>query len=169
MASEECRLKGAGLTFSSSFREVTLLLSVTQGLASLRMDFCNLRLPLLILAALGCCSASSPLLNTETKGVIGKNVTFKTTITSTQDFLTITWNFNKNSVIAPIITSVLVTNTINIDKKYASRIIYSNTTCELQLGPLVKEDEGEYNLNIVTIRGESLSGQIDLEVLGSSL
>uniref|UniRef100_A0A9J7ZTM3 Uncharacterized protein n=1 Tax=Cyprinus carpio carpio TaxID=630221 RepID=A0A9J7ZTM3_CYPCA len=151
MASEECRLKGAGLTFSSSFREVTLLLSVTQGLASLRMDFCNLRLPLLILAALG------------------KNVTFKTTITSTQDFLTITWNFNKNSVIAPIITSVLVTNTINIDKKYASRIIYSNTTCELQLGPLVKEDEGEYNLNIVTIRGESLSGQIDLEVLGSSL
>lgn len=53
MASEERRLKGAGLTFSSSFREVTLLLSVTQGLASLRMDFCNLRLPLLILAALG--------------------------------------------------------------------------------------------------------------------
>ncbi|KTF75113.1 hypothetical protein cypCar_00035749, partial [Cyprinus carpio] len=95
----------------------------------------------------------------------GKNVTFKTTITSTQDFLTITWNFNKNSVISPIITNVLVTNTNNIDKKYAGRIIYSNTTCELQLGPLVKEDEGEYNLNIVTSKGESLSGQIDLEVL----
>ncbi|XP_042601017.1 carcinoembryonic antigen-related cell adhesion molecule 1-like [Cyprinus carpio] len=129
------------------------------------MDFSNFRLPLLILAALGCCSANGPLLDTTTKGVIGKNVTFKTTITSTQDFLTITWNFNKNSVISPIITNVLVTNTNNIDKKYASRIIYNNTTGELQLGPLVKEDEGEYNLNIVTNKGDSLSGQIDLEVL----
>ncbi|XP_016086505.1 carcinoembryonic antigen-related cell adhesion molecule 5-like isoform X2 [Sinocyclocheilus grahami] len=129
------------------------------------MDFCNFRLPLLILAALGCCSEGSPLLKAKTNGVIGKNVTFKTTITSTQDFLTVTWNFNKDPVIAPIITSVLVTNTDNIDEKYTSRIIYNNATCELQLGPLVKEDEGEYILNIVTTKGQQLSGQIDLEVL----
>ncbi len=93
-------------------------------------------------------------------------MTFKTTITSIQDFLTITWNFNKGPVIAPIITSVLVSNTDNVDDKYASRIIYNKTTCELQLGPLVKEDEGEYILNIVTSKGNQLSGQIDLEVLG---
>ncbi|XP_016311390.1 carcinoembryonic antigen-related cell adhesion molecule 1-like [Sinocyclocheilus anshuiensis] len=129
------------------------------------MDFYNFRLPLLILAALGCCSEAYPLLSDKTNGVIGKNVTFKTTITSTQDFLTVTWNFNKDPVIAPIITSILLLNTDNIDEKYASRIVYNNTTCELQLGPLVKEDEGEYILNIVTTKGQQLSGQIDLEVL----
>ncbi len=93
-------------------------------------------------------------------------MTFKTTIASAQDFLTVTWNFNKGLVIAPIITSILLTNTSNIDEKYTGRIIYNKTTCELQLGPLVKEDEGEYILNIVTTNGQQLSGQIDLEVLG---
>ncbi len=93
-------------------------------------------------------------------------MTFKTTIASTQDFLTVTWNFNKGQVIAPIITSILLTNTSNIAEKYTGRIIYNKTTCELQLGPLVKEDEGEYNLNIVYTNGQPLSGQIDLEVLG---
>ncbi|XP_058610131.1 carcinoembryonic antigen-related cell adhesion molecule 20 isoform X1 [Onychostoma macrolepis] len=129
------------------------------------MDFYNFRLPLLILAALGCCSEGSPLLNNKTNGVIGKNVTFKTTITSTQEFITITWNFDKGPVIAPIITSVPLSNTNNIDEKYASRIIYNKTTCELQLGPLVEEDEGEYVLNIVTTQGQQLSGQIYLQVL----
>ncbi|XP_073677601.1 cell adhesion molecule CEACAM1-like [Garra rufa] len=95
----------------------------------------------------------------------GKYVTFKTTITSTEDFLTITWNFNKGEVIAPIITSIPSTNTENVDEKYASRIIYNKTTCELQLGPLVKEDGGEYSLTIVTLQGKQQSGQVDLEVL----
>lgn len=93
-------------------------------------------------------------------------MTFKTTIASTQDFITVTWNFNKGSVIAPIITSILSSNTDNIDEKYTSRIIYNKTTCELQLGPLVKEDEGEYILNTVNTKGQQLSGQIYLEVLG---
>ncbi len=92
-------------------------------------------------------------------------MTFKTTIASTQDFLTVTWNFNKGPAITPIITSI-VTSTDNIAEKYTSRIIYNKTTCELQLGPLVKEDEGEYILNIVTTKGQQLSGQIDLEILG---
>ncbi|XP_073678121.1 cell adhesion molecule CEACAM5 [Garra rufa] len=129
------------------------------------MDFFNFRLPLLFLAALGCYSEGSPLLNDKTNGVIGKNVTFKTTITSTTDFLTITWNFNNGEVIAPIITSIPSTNTENVDDKYASRIIYNKTTCELQLGPLVKEDGGEYTLTIVTLQGKPQSGQVDLEVL----
>ncbi|XP_016313087.1 carcinoembryonic antigen-related cell adhesion molecule 8-like [Sinocyclocheilus anshuiensis] len=128
------------------------------------MDFCNFWLALLILAVLGCCSEGSPLLSDKTNGVIGKHVTFKTTITSTQDFLTVTWNF-KGQGIAPIITSILSSNTENIDEKYASRIIYNKTTCELQLGPLVKEDGGEYTLTVVTVLGKQLSGQIDLEVL----
>ncbi len=93
-------------------------------------------------------------------------MTFKTTITSTQEVITITWNFNKGPVIAPIITSIPSSSTSNIAEKYTSRIIYNKTTCELQLGPLVKEDEGEYILNIVYTLGQQLSGQIDLEVLG---
>lgn len=93
-------------------------------------------------------------------------MTFKTTITSTQDFLTITWNFNKGEVIAPIITSIPSTNGDNTDEKYTSRISYNKTTCELQLRPLVKEDGGEYTLTIVTNKGLQLSGQVDLEVLG---
>ncbi|XP_026145274.1 carcinoembryonic antigen-related cell adhesion molecule 1-like [Carassius auratus] len=129
------------------------------------MDFSNFRLPLLILAALGCCSEGSPLLTDKVKGVVGKNVTFETTITSTQDFVTVTWNFNKAAVITSIITNIKVTNTFNIDEKYTSRVIYNQTTCELQLGPLVKEDEGAYTLNIVNLQGRSLNGRIDLEVL----
>ncbi len=93
-------------------------------------------------------------------------MTFKTTIASTQDVVTITWNFNKGPVIAPIITSIPSSSTSKIAEKYTSRIIYNKTTCELQLGPLVKEDEGEYILNIVYTNGQQLSGQIDLEVLG---
>ncbi|KAL0166959.1 hypothetical protein M9458_038803, partial [Cirrhinus mrigala] len=54
----------------------------------------------------------------------------------------------------------------NIEEKYRGRIIYSNTTCELNLGPLVKEDEGEYTLTVVTRQGKQQSSQIDLEVLG---
>ncbi|KAK2887643.1 hypothetical protein Q8A67_015871 [Cirrhinus molitorella] len=127
------------------------------------MDFFNFRLPLLLLATLGC--EGSPLLNDKTNGVIGKNVTFKTTITSSQDFLTVTWNFKQGQEITPIITSILLTNTDNIDEKYASRISYNKTTCELQLGPLVKEDEGEYTLTAVTGKGKQLSGQVDLVVL----
>ncbi|KAL1255070.1 hypothetical protein QQF64_013131 [Cirrhinus molitorella] len=134
-----------------------------QGLTSLHMDFFNFRLPLLLLATLGC--EGSPLLNDKTNGVIGKNVTFKTTITSSQDFLTVTWNFKQGQEITPIITSILLTNTDNIDEKYASRISYNKTTCELQLGPLVKEDEGEYTLTAVTGKGKQLSGQVDLVVL----
>ncbi|KTF73741.1 hypothetical protein cypCar_00031275 [Cyprinus carpio] len=129
------------------------------------MDFCNFWLPLLTLAALGCCSEGNPLLSDNANGVIGKNVTFKTTITSTQGFLTITWNFKKGQVIVPVITHIPTTSTENIDKKYTSRIIYNKTTCELQLGPLVKEDGGEYTLTVVDLKGEQLSGQIDLEVL----
>ncbi|XP_026145933.1 carcinoembryonic antigen-related cell adhesion molecule 1-like, partial [Carassius auratus] len=118
-----------------------------------------------IVSLIGCCSECGLLLNDKTNGVIGKNVTFKTTITSTQDFITITWNFNKAAAIAPIITSVPSSNTNDIDEKYTSRIIYNQTTCELQLGPLVKEDEGEYILTAVTRKGKQLNGRIDLEVL----
>ncbi|XP_043092293.1 carcinoembryonic antigen-related cell adhesion molecule 2-like [Puntigrus tetrazona] len=129
------------------------------------MNSYSFRPPLLILAALGCCFGGSPLLNDQTSGVIGKNVTFKTTITSAKDFLTITWSFNKGSEIAPIMTSVVTTNPDNIEETSLNRITYNKTTCELQLGPLVKEDEGEYILSVVTLKGKSLSGQIDLNVL----
>ncbi|XP_059411732.1 carcinoembryonic antigen-related cell adhesion molecule 1-like [Carassius carassius] len=129
------------------------------------MDFCNFRLPLLILAVLGCCSEGGLFLNDKMKGVIGKNVTFKTTITSAQDFQFVIWNFNKADIITSIITSVPSSNTNNINEKYTSRIVYSKATCELQLGPLVKEDEGRYILTAVTNKRKPLSGQIVLEVL----
>ncbi|XP_067267414.1 carcinoembryonic antigen-related cell adhesion molecule 5-like [Chanodichthys erythropterus] len=128
------------------------------------MDFSNFWVPLLLLAARGCYSQDSPLLSDKVKGVVGKNVTFKTTITSTTDFLSITWNFNKDKVI-PIITFVPSTNNKKINEKYASRISYNMTTFELQLGPLMKEDEGEYILSTVKLNADQLTGQIDLEVL----
>ncbi|XP_077051122.1 cell adhesion molecule CEACAM5 [Siphateles boraxobius] len=130
------------------------------------MDFYYFRVPLLILAALGrCCSQISPLLNDKTNGVVGKNVTFKTTITSTMDFLTISWTFNNGRTNVPIITHLPTMDTKNIEEKYASRVSYNVTTCEVQLRSLVKEDEGEYILNIVTSKGTPRTGQIDLEVL----
>ncbi|RXN36854.1 carcinoembryonic antigen-related cell adhesion molecule 1-like protein [Labeo rohita] len=114
----------------------------------------------------GCYSEGSLLLNNKINGVIGKYVTFKTTITLTPNFVIVTWNFNKGSEIAPILTSIVPSNTDNVDEKYASRISYNKTTFELQLGPLVKEDGGEYTLTIVTDKGQQLTGQVDLEVLG---
>ncbi|XP_056097994.1 carcinoembryonic antigen-related cell adhesion molecule 5 [Rhinichthys klamathensis goyatoka] len=111
------------------------------------MDFYNFRVPLLILAALG------------------KNVTFKTSITSTMDFLTISWNFNNGQNIESILTHLPSSGTINIEEKYASRISYNATTCEVQLGSLVMEDGGEYVLGIVTSKAKALTGQVDLEVL----
>lgn len=92
-------------------------------------------------------------------------MTFKTTVTSTTDFLTITWSLNKDQVVS-IITHVPSTNTVEIDVKYTSRIRYNTTTCELQLGPLTKEDEGEYILSLVTTKAKTLTGEINLEVLG---
>lgn len=90
---------------------------------------------------------------------------FKTTLTSTTDFLSIAWNFNKDKVV-PIIAFVPPTNTKKINEKYASRISYNMTTFELQLGPLMKEDEGEYILSTVNLKADQLTGQIHLEVLG---
>lgn len=82
------------------------------------------------------------------------------------DFLTISWTFNKGQTIASIITHIPSTNTKNIDEKYASRISYNETTCEVQLRSLMKEDGGEYILNVVTSKGTQQTGQINLEVLG---
>ncbi|XP_051728974.1 carcinoembryonic antigen-related cell adhesion molecule 5 isoform X2 [Ctenopharyngodon idella] len=128
------------------------------------MDFYNFWVPLFILATLGCCSQGSLLLSDKIKGIVGKNVTFKTTITSTTGLLIVAWNFNKNQVV-PIITHIPSSNATNIDEKYTGRISYNTTTCELQLGPLMKEDEGEYILSIITAKGTQQSGQVDLEVL----
>ncbi|KAK7124352.1 hypothetical protein R3I94_018656 [Phoxinus phoxinus] len=125
------------------------------------MDFYNFRVPLLILAAFGRCALSSPLLSAKANGVIGKNVTFKTTIPSTTDFLTITWNKGQDN----IITHIPSKNTQNIDEKYASRISYNATTCEIQLRSLTKEDGGEYILSLVNSEAHTLTGQIHLEVL----
>ncbi|XP_051526623.1 carcinoembryonic antigen-related cell adhesion molecule 1-like [Myxocyprinus asiaticus] len=129
------------------------------------MDFYYFRLPLLFLAALGCCSEGSPLLNEKTNGVIGKNVTFKTTITAKEDFITVIWNFNKGKDTFPIITSLPLENTESVDDKYVGRVKYNKTTCELQLISLVEEDEGEYGLAIVTRLGKQIAGKVLLEVL----
>ncbi|XP_051992535.1 carcinoembryonic antigen-related cell adhesion molecule 5 [Xyrauchen texanus] len=127
------------------------------------MDLNHFRLPLLFLATLGCCSEGSPLLNEKVNGVIGKNVTFKTTITDTGNFLTVIWNFNNGKKIVPIVTGLPNGNII--DDKYAARIKYNKTTWELQLVSLMEEDSGEYTLAIVTTSGSQLSGQVLLEVL----
>ncbi|XP_059365050.1 carcinoembryonic antigen-related cell adhesion molecule 5-like [Carassius carassius] len=129
------------------------------------MDFSNFWLPLLILSALGCCSEGGLLVMEKMNSVVAKNVTFKTTITSTQDFVTIIWNFKNVKELKPIITNIPSSNTEDIDEKYTGRVIYNKTTCELQLGPLVKEDEGEYTLSLVTPKGKQLNGRIDLVVL----
>ncbi|XP_051520456.1 carcinoembryonic antigen-related cell adhesion molecule 20-like [Myxocyprinus asiaticus] len=129
------------------------------------MDFNHFRLPLLFLATLGCCSEGSPLLNEKKNGVIGKNVTFKTTVTNTGNFLTVTWNFNNGRDIFPIMTGLPMTNTEIVEENYAARIKYNKTTWELQLISLVKEDSGEYTLTIVTGTGKQLSGLVLLEVL----
>ncbi|XP_073787543.1 cell adhesion molecule CEACAM1 isoform X2 [Danio rerio] len=129
------------------------------------MDFYNFRLPLLIiLAALGCCSGSSPLATDKINGVVGKNVTFKTTVVSTPDILTVTWTFNKGQPIA-MVTVIPSSNTVSVRPPYVNRISCNRTTFQLQLGPLVKEDTGEYILTIVTNNGDLVTGQIDLEVL----
>lgn len=79
------------------------------------------------------------------------------------DLVTVTWNFNN---IAPILTHIIPSDTKTIDEKYASRISYNATTCEVQLRSLMKEDGGEYILTIVTSKGTQQTGQILLEVLG---
>ncbi|KAG1946726.1 carcinoembryonic antigen-related cell adhesion molecule [Pimephales promelas] len=131
------------------------------------MDFYNFRVPLLILAALGgCCSQNSPLLNDKTNGVVGKNVTFRTTITSRLDSVTISWNFiSKDQKISSIITHAPMSNNTRIDQNYASRISYNATTCEIQLRSLTKDDEGEYTLQIITSDLTQLTGQVYLTVL----
>ncbi|XDV33972.1 hypothetical protein PO909_004198 [Leuciscus waleckii] len=129
------------------------------------MDFYNLRVPLLILAALGRCCSQSLLLTDKTNGVVGKNVTFKTAITSTMDFITVTWSFNNGQSTAPILSHVISKNTTKIDAKYASRISYNATTGEVQLRSLMKEDGGEYVLSIINAEAVLQTGQILLEVL----
>ncbi|XP_056336074.1 carcinoembryonic antigen-related cell adhesion molecule 5 [Danio aesculapii] len=129
------------------------------------MDFYTFKLPLLIiLAALGWCSESSPLAADKINGVVGKNVTFKTTITSTADILTVTWTFNKGQPIG-MVTIVPSANNVNVDPAYVNRISCNKTTFQLQLGPLVKGDTGEYILTIVTTSAKQETGQIYLEVL----
>ncbi|KAI7799209.1 putative carcinoembryonic antigen-related cell adhesion molecule 5, partial [Triplophysa rosa] len=125
-------------------------------------DLYNFRLPLLFLAAFGCCCDGSPLLEEETHGVIGKNVSFKTTITSSTDFVTITWSFDGD---VPILTHIPSKNKVNIVEGYKNRVTYNETTCALELRDLVKEDSGEYGLTIVTGEIKQLTGKVKLEVL----
>ncbi|TRY94792.1 hypothetical protein DNTS_035660, partial [Danionella cerebrum] len=148
----------------SAVKRSILLSLCWSGLSSLHMDFYNCRLPLLILAALGCCSEAGLLVSSKINGVVGKNVTFQTTITSTSTILTLAWNFNKPDGVISILTCVPSANTIDIDEAYINRIVYNNKTFDLQLGPLLKEDAGEYTLNVVTTSGKSVSGQIFLDV-----
>ncbi|XP_067303790.1 carcinoembryonic antigen-related cell adhesion molecule 1-like [Pseudorasbora parva] len=128
------------------------------------MDFFNFRVTLLILAALGCCSQAL-LLGDKTYGVVGENVTFKTTIATTVGLSTVLWSFNNGQSIASVFTHVPVTNILRTNPLYTGRVSYNTTTCELQLGPLKKKDAGKYILNIVNAEGEPQSGEIELTVL----
>ncbi|XP_067281548.1 carcinoembryonic antigen-related cell adhesion molecule 5 [Pseudorasbora parva] len=128
------------------------------------MDFFNFRVTLLILAALGCCSQAL-LLGDKINGVVGKNVTFKTTISTTVGLSTVLWSFNNGQSIASVFTHVPVTNILRTNPLYTGRVSYNTTTCELQLGPLKKEDAGKYILNIVNAEGDAQSGEIELTVL----
>ncbi|KAA0710040.1 Carcinoembryonic antigen-related cell adhesion molecule 5 [Triplophysa tibetana] len=129
------------------------------------MDLYNFRLPLLFLAAFGCCCDGSPLLDEETNGVIGKHVTFKTTVIS-MNFLTVSWSFDGAvTTTLPILTNLPLANKTNIDDRYKNRVTYNATTCELELRNLVKEDSGEYVLTIVTGEGSQLIGKVILNVL----
>ncbi|XP_073714663.1 cell adhesion molecule CEACAM5 [Misgurnus anguillicaudatus] len=126
------------------------------------MDRYHFRLHLLFLAIFGCCDGSMLLSNTA-NGVVGKNVTFLTTITSSSSFLTITWGFDVKGKITSIITVVPTKETI--DPKYANRIAYNKSTCALQIKDLVMADAGDYILSVVNNEAQSTAEQITLEVL----
>lgn len=119
--------------------------------------------PVPLFIPIGCCCDGSPLLGLETNGVIGKNVTFKTTITTLTDFVTIAWTFKGD---VPIVTHIPSVNKVTIDDRYKSRVIYNETTCALVLKDLVTEDGGAYGLTIVTSEGKQLAGDVLLKVLG---
>ncbi|XP_036423014.1 carcinoembryonic antigen-related cell adhesion molecule 20 [Colossoma macropomum] len=123
----------------------------------------SLRAPLMILAAISCCSCS-PLLPLKISGVKGKYATFP---------LTVPASFQPNAVKFSFVSSAgesiavydRVAEKVTVPPAYNGRVVYNQTTYEFQLGPLSPADAGQYSVVLVDAGFNLNQGQTTLEVL----
>lgn len=98
-------------------------------------------------------------------GILGKNVTFPTTVGHKEEFITITWTFNGGESLVTVVTIIGATGEANVDDKYKGRVWVNGTTGVLTLGPLKAEDNGDYAMTMVQTK-QTLAGETTLRVLG---
>ncbi|XP_049332176.1 carcinoembryonic antigen-related cell adhesion molecule 5 [Astyanax mexicanus] len=128
------------------------------------MDLYNLRLPLLIFTAIVCCSCNT-LVPPNVSGVKGKYVTFPLTIPPSVQVSGLSWFKGSSSSNNNTIFKWASQKETIIQPPYAGRIVYNQTSYELQLGPLTSADSGTYSVAVVDTNINVELGQTTLEVL----
>ncbi|KAL0962383.1 hypothetical protein UPYG_G00339370 [Umbra pygmaea] len=119
----------------------------------------------LLLFAVGCCNGqNAPAISGEIVGLVGKNITFTTTINGRDfgNFISISWRCKRNVDIA-IVT--YVPNGKYTASTYEGRLSLNTNNGELNITQLTTKDSGNYSLNMVTATGLSYTGVITLNVL----
>ncbi|KAL6461154.1 hypothetical protein MHYP_G00311200 [Metynnis hypsauchen] len=125
------------------------------------MDLYSLRAPLLLLAAVSCCSCSL-VVPLKISGVKGKYATFP---------ITIPVSFQPSAVKLTFMTSagesIPVYSNVggNVETSSNGRAVYNQTTQQIQLGPLTPVDAGQYIVLLVDQSFNVVQGQTTLEVL----
>ncbi|KAL0962384.1 hypothetical protein UPYG_G00339380 [Umbra pygmaea] len=130
------------------------------------MDLFHMRSLVLMLSAVGFCKGQdAPVISGSISAVVGKNVTFITTINANDfgDFLTISWNYKKPSGDIPVVTSVPKGDTYG--EGYKGRTALNTSNGQLNIALLTGADSGSYSVNMVTNKGLSHTGLIMLKVL----
>ncbi|KAL7883089.1 hypothetical protein SRHO_G00007470 [Serrasalmus rhombeus] len=125
------------------------------------MDLCSLRAPLLVLAAIICCSYSL-MVPLKISGVKGKYAIFPLKIPAA---------FQPSAVKITFMNSAGESTTVynRVGEKVTTssngRAVYNQTTYEFQLGPLTPGDAGQYSFILVDAEYNMYEGQTTLEVL----
>ncbi|XP_035285194.1 carcinoembryonic antigen-related cell adhesion molecule 5-like [Anguilla anguilla] len=127
------------------------------------MDSHTLRLFAVVLLSVVGCSSGQVLPPGSLTGVVGGNVTFKTTISSTSpEPLTITWTFNNGSAPVSVIGSGPAGVTPGLG--YEGRVSLNRVTGSLELRQLTLRDSGPYSVVLTSGIGATQTGQTSLNV-----
>lgn len=98
--------------------------------------------------------------------VLGQNVTL-TTLLNKPEYMFIIWNFNNGK--EQVHAATLTRSELKVSDLFRGRVAIDGATGSLTLGAARSADSGDYNINIITMAGDTRTAEITLRVLGESV
>ncbi|CAL8299826.1 unnamed protein product [Lota lota] len=118
-----------------------------------------------LLLSVGVCAVQGMLPQGPLYVLLGKSVTFQTSVDLTKPFVTIMWSFKSpaSAGYTPLVS--LAGSTENVAPGYAGRTSLNHTTGTLVLGAATLADTGDYSVAMIDSMAVTQTGQTTLRVL----